>query len=148
MDLFCQEKSTSSCVSMQQSEQVSAMLLAFAERLSAKAISLYYRRTMNKQHFWIKHVLLSNQPYKDEVTCRWAYQSKMHKGLFFSPQWSQGEIRGGRERIVFCQPKSEFCGSFAETRKIKSVSLGHSISLSGYLTVKLMTTVFKEWSQN
>lgn len=94
----------------------------FCGEICQQKLSLYHRRTTNQQHFWIKHVLLSNQPYKDEVTCRWAEQSKMHKGWIFSPQWSYWEIRAGRETIVFCQPKSECFGSFAETRKIKSVN--------------------------
>lgn len=47
----------------------------------------------------------------------------MHKGLIFSPSGHKEKLGEG-ERIVFCQPKSEFCGSFAEMRKIKISQFG------------------------
>lgn len=73
----------------------------FCGEICQQKLSLYHRRIMNQQHFWIKHVFLSNQPYKDEVTCRWADQSKMHKEWIFFPPSGHKEKLGQEERQLY-----------------------------------------------
>lgn len=143
MGKFCQEKSTCSCRCSSQSKFLGFSLLLQRD-LVAKSVSVYYRRTMNRQHFWIKHVLLSNQPQEDEATAGEPIsQTCMKNGFFFPPQWSQGEISKGSilsdqiivQWVIWWQ------------RNIKSLNLGHFNTLPDYLTLKLVTTVFNELSQ-
>lgn len=66
--------------------------------------------------FQISHIKmrsLAGEPISQKCTKDW----------FFSPSGHKEKLGEG-ERIVFCQPKSEFCGSFAEMRKIKISQFG------------------------
>lgn len=69
------------------------------------------------------------------------------KWLLFLPSGHKEKLGQGSKELGFARPNHSGLGHLVKKKKRKSVNLGHSISLPGFLTLEIMT-IFKQQYQN